>query len=77
MDYRLEPDEPSRDDAWIEQRVDDLLELPIEDLAEYSWFNDCIDWDKVQSYLVDVAVEELNDIKLEQELSAWESRNSY
>lgn len=77
MDYRLEPDEPNADELWVEQRADELLELPLEELIQYPWFKDCIQWEDVLYQLREEAYAELQFKQREEEISRWETEQQY
>ena len=78
-DSWFQPDEPSKEELWVERRVEELIdEIQSNISVEYSWFDDCIDWDELHFYLTSIAKKEYENLKTEQAISAWEDRqNSY
>lgn len=60
-------------EEWIDRKVEQLLEQDTKELIEYPWFEDCVDWDKVHSYLIDIAEEEFTDLLTEQQINNWEN----
>lgn len=68
------------DDVLIEKRVEELLAELTEALANshnYQWFDLCVDWDKVHSYLEKEAENQLKEARDEAKISAWEDSRNY
>ena len=75
MDYMLEPPEPSKKEQWVEDRVEQLIDEG--NLERFSWFEDCIDWDKVCRYLDEIASKEYEDMIGEAQIEAWENKQRW
>lgn len=68
------------DDVLIEKRVEELLAELTEALANshtYKWFELCVDWEKVHSYLEKEAENQLKEARDEAKISAWEDSRNY
>lgn len=65
--------EPNKKEEYIEKRVEELSE-DMDFLVQQDWFHTCIDWDKVNECLADYAEKELEDLKAEAQISAWETK---
>lgn len=80
LDHLLEPDTPGQEELWLEQKVEermteiqDLLDS-LEDLPE--WFQEVVDWDKVEDRLSEEFAKQLEEDKAEAEIAAWEDRQA-
>lgn len=84
MDYMLEPPEPSKDEQWVDERVEAMEEevndaigrvvfdtIPDLDVADY------IDWDKLRNDLYELAEAELDEKKAERAIEQWEDRQQW
>lgn len=71
-----EPDEPSSDEVWVDSRVEEML-TELQDEMPNEWIGDYVDWDKVQTRLEDMAIQELEEMKSEQAIAEWEARQEY
>lgn len=78
-DSWYEPDEPSDDEIWIENRVEEMMTTIQEQInIDYSWFDDCIDWHRVAVHLAIIAEKELQERRDKAAISAYEDRlNDY
>lgn len=74
----LHPPEPSNDEIWLENRVEELEEEIRQQInVNYYWFDECIDWDKVSERCYKIAEEELEQIKTEKQILKQEYQNEY
>ena len=69
----LAPPEPTKEELYIENRVRELSE-DMNFLIQQDWFHTCIDWDKAGECLEDYAEKELEDVKAEAQISAYENK---
>lgn len=69
----LAPPEPTKEELYLENRIRELSE-DMNFLVQQDWFHTCVDWDKVGECLEDYAEKELEDIKAEAQISAYENK---
>lgn len=84
MDYMLEPPEPSKDEQWVDERVEVMeeeviatLDLLVFDSGQELDISDYIDWDKLRNYLYELAEAELDEKKAERAIEQWEDRQRW
>lgn len=70
-----EPPKPTKKEIWIENRIEELCD--IDQLINFTWFEDCIDWDKVIQHLEPIAEEHYEEYIGELQISAWEDRQRW
>lgn len=70
-----EPPKPTKKEIWIENRIEELCD--IDQLINFTWFEDCIDWDKVVQHLEPIAEEDYEEYIGELQISAWEDRQRW
>lgn len=84
MDYMLEPPEPSKDEQWVDERVE-VMEEEVNDAIDLMVFEtiqgvniaDYIDWDKLRNDLYELAEAELDEKKAERAIEQWEDRQRW
>lgn len=84
MNYMLEPPEPSKDEQWVDERVEVMeeeviatLDLLVFDSGQELDISDYIDWDKLRNYLYKLAEAELDEKKAERAIEQWEDRQRW
>lgn len=80
----LEPPEPSKDEQWVDERVEVMeeevvatLDLLVFDSGQELDISDYIDWDKLRNYLYELAEAELDEKKAERAIEQWEDRQRW
>lgn len=84
MDYMLEPPEPSKDEQWVDERVE-VMEEEVNNAIDLMVFEtiqgvniaDYIDWDKLRNDLYELAEAELDEKKAERAIEQWEDRQRW
>lgn len=84
MDYMLEPPEPSKDEQWVDERVEVMeeeviatLDLLVFGSGQELDISDYIDWDKLRNDLYELAEAELDEKKAERAIEQWEDRQQW
>lgn len=84
MDFMLDPPEPSKDEQWVDDRVEVMeeeviatLDLLVFDSGQELDISDYIDWDKLRNYLYELAEAELDEKKAERAIEQWEDRQRW
>lgn len=84
MDYMLDPPEPSKDEQWVDDRVEameeevnDAIDLMVFDTIQGLDISDYIDWDKLRNDLYELAEAELDEKKAERAIAQWEDRQQW
>lgn len=80
----LEPPEPSKDEQWVDERVE-VMEEEVNDAIDLMVFEtiqgvniaDYIDWDKLRNDLYELAEAELDEKKAERAIEQWEDRQRW
>lgn len=80
----LEPPEPSKDEQWVDERVEvmeeevnDAIDLMVFDTIQGIDISDYIDWDKLRNDLYELAEAELDEKKAERAIEQWEDRQRW
>ena len=80
----LEPPEPSKDEQWVDERVEAMeeevvgaLALLVFDSGQELDMLDYIDWGKLRNYLYEFAEAELDEKKAERAIAQWEDRQQW
>ena len=80
----LEPPEPSKDEQWVDERVEVMeeevvatLDLLVFDSGQELDISDYIDWNKLRNYLYELAEAELDEKKAERAIEQWEDRQRW
>ena len=80
----LEPPEPSKDEQWVDERVEAIeaeviakLALLVFDPGQELDIADYIDWGKLRNYLYELAEAELDEKKAERAIAQWEDRQQW
>ena len=80
----LEPPEPSKDEQWVDERVEAMeeevvgaLALLVFDSGQELDIADYIDWGKLRNYLYELAEAELDEKKAERAIAQWEDRQQW
>ena len=80
----LEPPEPSKDELWVDERVEVMeeeviatLDLLVFDSGQELDISDYIDWDKLRNYLYALAEAELDEKKAERAIEQREDRQRW
>lgn len=84
MDYMLDPPEPSKDEQWLDAKVEtweeeicDAMDLmAYESLRDFD-LSEFIDWDKVREALYAKAEQELEEEKAEAAIARWEDQRNW
>ncbi len=76
---RLDPPEPSLDEVWIESRVEELFDEMTTHLDKYTRLTlfDYLDTNGIEQRLRKIATEELEELKAEAFIAAWEDRQRW
>lgn len=84
MNYMLEPPEPSKDEQWVDERVEVMeeeviatLDLLVFGSGQELDISDYIDWDKLRNDLYELAEAELDEKKAERAIEQWEDRQRW
>lgn len=84
MDYMLEPPEPSKDEQWVDDRVEAMeeevnnaIDLMVFETIQGVNIADYIDWDKLRQDLYELAEAELDEKKAERAIEQWEDRQRW
>lgn len=84
MDFMLDPPEPSKDEQWVDERVEVMeeeviatLDLLVFDSGQELDISNYIDWDKLRNYLYELAEAELDEKKAERAIEQWEDRQRW
>ena len=84
MDYMLDPPEPSKDEQWVDERVEvmeeevnNAIDLMVFDTIQGLDISDYIDWDKLRNDLYELAEAELDEKKAERAIAQWEDRQRW
>ena len=84
MNYMLEPPEPSKDEQWVDERVEVMeeeviatLDLLVFDSGQELDISGYIDWDKPRNELYELAEAELDEKKAERAIAQWEDRQQW
>lgn len=80
----LEPPEPSKDEQWVDERVE-VMEEEVNNAIDLMVFEtiqgvniaDYIDWDKLREDLYELAEAELDEKKAERAIEQWEDRQRW
>ena len=80
----LEPPEPSKDEQWVDDRVEvmeeevnNAIDLMVFDTIQGLDIADYIDWDKLRNDLYELAEAELDEKKAERAIAQWEDRQRW
>lgn len=80
----LEPPEPSKDEQWVDERVEvmeeevnNAIDLMVFDTIQGLDISDYIDWDKLRNDLYELAEAELDEKKAERAIAQWEDRRQW
>ena len=80
----LEPPEPSKDEQWVDDRVEvmeeevnNAIDLMVFDTIQGLDISDYIDWDKLRNDLYELAEAELDEKKAERAIAQWEDRQRW
>ena len=80
----LEPPEPSKDEQWVDDRVEvmeeevnNAIDLMVFDTIQGLDISDYIDWDKLHNDLYELAEAELDEKKAERAIAQWEDRQRW
>ena len=80
----LEPPEPSKDEQWVDDRVEvmeeevnNAIDLMVFDTIQGLDISDYIDWDKLRNDLYELAEAELDEKKAERAIEQWEDRQRW
>ena len=80
----LEPPEPSKDEQWVDDRVEvmeeevnNAIDLMVFDTIQGLDISDYIDWDKLRNDLYELAEAELDEKKVERAIAQWEDRQQW
>ena len=80
----LEPPEPSKDEQWVDDRVEvmeeevnNAIDLMVFDTIQGLDISDYIDWDKLRNDLYELAEAELDEKKAERAIAQWEDRQQW
>ena len=80
----LEPPEPSKDEQWVDDRVEvmeeevnNAIDLMVFDTIQGLDISDYIDWDKLRNDLYELAEAELDEKKAERAIAQWEYRQRW
>lgn len=84
FDRHLEPPEPSKDEQWVDDRVEameeevnDAIDLMVFETIQGVNIADYIDWDKLRNDLYELAEAELDEEKAERAIAQWEDRQQW
>lgn len=84
MDYMLDPPEPSKDEQWLDDKVEtweeeigDAMDLMAYDSLRDFDLSEFIDWDKVRETLYAKAEQELEEKKAEAAIARWEDQKNW
>lgn len=80
----LEPPEPSKDEQWVDDRVEvmeeevnNAIDLMAFDTIQGLDISDYINWDKLRNDLYELAEAELDEKKAERAIAQWEDRQQW
>jgi len=80
----LEPPEPSKDEQWVDERVEvmeeevnNAIDLMVFDTIQGLDISDYINWDKLRNDLYELAEAELDEKKAERAIEQWEDRQRW
>lgn len=80
----LEPPEPSKDEQWVDDRVEvmeeevnNAIDLMVFDTIQGLDISDYINWDKLRNDLYELAEAELDEKKAERAIAQWEDRQQW
>lgn len=80
----LEPPEPSKDEQWVDDRVEvmeeevnNAIDLMVFDTIQGLDISDYINWDKLRYDLYELAEAELDEKKAERAIAQWEDRQQW
>lgn len=80
----LEPPEPSKDEQWVDERVEvmeeevnNAIDLMVFDTIQGLDIADYINWDKLRNDLYELAEAELDEKKAERAIEQWEDRQRW
>lgn len=80
----LEPPEPSKDEQWVDERVEvmeeevnNAIDLMVFDTIQGLDIADYINWDKLRNDLYELAEAELDEKKAERAIAQWEDRQQW
>lgn len=80
----LEPPEPSKDEQWVDERVEvmeeevnNAIDLMVFDTIQGLDIADYINWDKLRNDLYELAEAELDEKKAERAIEQWEDRRQW
>ena len=80
----LDPPEPSKDEQWVDDRVEvmeeevnNAIDLMVFDTIQGLDILDYIDWDKLRNDLYELAEAELDEKKAERAIAQWEDRQRW
>ena len=80
----LEPPEPSKDEQWVDDRVEvieeevnNAIDLMVFDTIQGLDISDYINWDKLRNDLYELAEAELDEKKAERAIAQWEDRQRW
>jgi len=80
----LDPPEPSKDEQWVDERVEvmeeevnNAIDLMVFDTIQGLDISDYINWDKLRNDLYALAEAELDEKKAERAIEQWEDRQQW
>lgn len=80
LDHLLEPDSPSKEELWLEQKLEERMtgiQVSLDNLAGLpKWFHEVVDWVTVEERLSKELAQQLEEDKAEAAISAWEDRQA-
>lgn len=84
FDRHLEPPEPSKDEQWVDDRVEAMeeevnnaIDLMVFETLQGVNIADYIDWDKLRQDFYELAEAELDEKKAERAIEQWEDRQRW
>lgn len=67
------PEPITEEEEYIDNKARELAE-DLNYLIKQEWFIDCINWKKVDDYLVEQLTKEVREAKIESQISKWEDK---
>lgn len=67
------PEPITEEEEYIDNKARELAE-DLTYLIKQEWFIDCINWKKVDDYLVEQLTKEVQEAKIESQISKWEDK---
>lgn len=84
FDQYLDPPEPSKDEQWVDERVEvmeeevnNAIDLMVFETIQGLDISDYINWDKLRNDLYELAEAELDEKKAERAIEQWEDRQRW